>query len=494
MRLHVKSIILIMFGLILFIPNAFAANSVERLDGASRYQVAVNVSEKGWNSADTVIVANGNAYADVLAASPLAYLHNAPILLTENNKLTGPTRDRIKQLGAKKVIIIGGDISVQRNVEHEINKLVGSVERIGGASRYQVAENIAGKLPNQSKAVIANGTAYADSLAIASYAARNKIPILLTTSGAIPQPTLDAMRNKGTSSTIVVGGEISVEKSVYDQLPSPTRIGGASRFEVASNIADKYYSSSKESFISNGYAYADALSGSVLAAKQNRPMLFTDAKTLPEKTKDVIGLKNINSFTVLGGTISVQTNVMNQLNNAGKIIFIDPGHGGSDPGAIGYSGIKEKDVNLAISKKVVKKLDGAGEFTIASRTGDTYPTLDDRVEKANAANANIFISIHANSSDNNNVVGSDTFYYNGSASSKRLAQELQARIPKAMETRDRGISEGNWIKVIDKSNMPAVLAETGFVSNSSDASKLNDPYYQDRVAQAIYDAIKAYYK
>jgi subtilisin family serine protease len=286
---------------------------VERIDGASRYEVAVNVSKKGWSTAETVVVANGHAYADVLAAAPLAYLHNAPILLTENNKLTGPTRDRIKQLKAKKAIIIGGDISIGNNVANEIKKLTGSIERIGGASRYQVAENIANKLPNQSKAVIANGTAYADSLAIASYAARNKIPILLTIAGSLPQPTKSALKNKGTTSTIVTGGEISVEKKVYNELPSPTRIGGNSRFEVAANIAKTYYSSASSSFISNGYAYADALSGSVLAAKQNRPMMFTDAGSLPEITKEVIESKNMKAYTVLGGKKSVSDQVVHQL-------------------------------------------------------------------------------------------------------------------------------------------------------------------------------------
>ncbi|MCY9076810.1 cell wall-binding repeat-containing protein, partial [Bacillus inaquosorum] len=93
-------------------------------------------------------------------------------------------------------------------------------------SRYEVAQNISKKLSSNSKAVIANGTAYADSLAIGSYAARNGIPILLTTASSIPAPTKSAMSSKGTTSTIVVGGEISVSKSVYSQLPSPTRIGG----------------------------------------------------------------------------------------------------------------------------------------------------------------------------------------------------------------------------------------------------------------------------
>ncbi|MDI5791337.1 cell wall-binding repeat-containing protein [Bacillus licheniformis] len=78
----------------------------------------------------------------------------------------------------------------------------------------------------------------------------------------------NAMKSKGTTSTIVVGGEVSISSSVYKQLASPTRIGGSNRYEVAANVVKKYYSSAKNAIISNGYAYADGLTGSVLAAKQ----------------------------------------------------------------------------------------------------------------------------------------------------------------------------------------------------------------------------------
>lgn len=87
------------------------------------------------------------------------------------------------------------------------------------------------------------------------------------------------------------------------------------RYEVAANVVKKYYSSAKNAIISNGYAYADGLTGSVLAAKQNRPMMFTNASSLPTPTREVIGSKNMTTFTVLGGTVSLQSNVVSQLKN-----------------------------------------------------------------------------------------------------------------------------------------------------------------------------------
>ncbi|MGV7097815.1 N-acetylmuramoyl-L-alanine amidase [Bacillus subtilis] len=495
MRIFLKSIPMLILGVVLFVPNAFAANSVTRLDGASRYEVAVNVSKQGWSSASTVVVANGTAYADVLTAAPLAYKYNAPILLTESSKLTAPTKDRISQLKPSKVIVIGGTISVSNNVVSDIKKLgISNVERIGGRSRYEVAQNISKKLSSNSKAVIANGTAYADSLAIGSYAARNGIPILLTTASSIPAPTKSAMNSKGTSSTIVVGGEISVSKNVYSQLPSPTRIGGNSRFEVAANIAKKYYSSSKAAFVSNGYQYADALAGSLLAAKQNRPMLFTDAGSLPTATRTVIGSNSKNTFTVLGGTISVTTNVVNQLKNVivGKKVFVDAGHGGYDSGAVG-NGLKEKDVNLAVAKLVNSKLSNGGAIPIMARSTDVFLELSERVAKAKSNNANLFVSIHANSASPA-ATGTETYYYTKyeSENSKRLATEIQNRLYKALNTQNRGVKIGNF-HVIRESTMPSSLAELAFISNANDASKLKSALYQEKAAQAIYEGIIGYY-
>ncbi|MCY8599716.1 N-acetylmuramoyl-L-alanine amidase [Bacillus spizizenii] len=495
MRIFLKSIPILILAIVLFIPNAFAANSVTRLDGANRYEVAVNVSKQGWSSANTVVIANGTAYADVLTASPLAYKYNAPILLTKSATLTTATKNRISQLKPSKVFVIGGTISVSNNVVNELKKLgVSTVERIGGSSRYEVAQNISKKLSSNSKAIIANGTAYADSLAISTYAARQGIPILLTTEKSIPTATKNAMKSKGTSSTIVVGGEISVPKSIYGQLPSPTRIGGKDRFEVAANIAKKYYSSSKSAFISNGFKYADALAGSALASKQNQPMLFTKAGSLATATKAIIGSNSINNFTVLGGTISVQTAVTNQLKNeiVGKKVFVDAGHGGYDSGAVG-NGLKEKDVNLAVAKLVNSKLSKGGALPVMSRSTDVFLELSERVTKAKSNKADLFVSIHANSASAS-ATGTETYYYTKyeSANSKRLATEIQNRLYKAMNTQNRGVKIGNF-HVIRESTMPSSLVELAFISNANDASKLKSALYQEKAAQAIYEGIIAYY-
>ncbi|MFG6495396.1 cell wall-binding repeat-containing protein [Fictibacillus sp. UD] len=290
----------------------YAAGSVERLDGKDRFDVAVNVSKKGWGSgADTVVIANYNTFADALASSPLALQENGPILLTQANILTKATKDEITRLSPQKVTIVGGPASVTDSVLREIKAIVPSVERIGGKDRFEVALNISKKLDNKQRAVVVNGLKFPDALTIAPYAAKNGIPILLTLQNSIPESTMHALT--GRNSTLVVGGEGSVGPSVFNQLPNRQRIGGKDRFEVATNIIRALNMNSDRSYISTGLTFADALTGSVLAAKNNAPMLLTRPDAIPDTTREIIIEKDIQSFTVLGGAASVQGGVANIL-------------------------------------------------------------------------------------------------------------------------------------------------------------------------------------
>ncbi|TLS38487.1 SpoIID/LytB domain-containing protein [Pseudalkalibacillus caeni] len=284
----------------------------ERLDGSDRFDVAVNVSKEGWTStAGTVIIANYLAFADALAAAPLAYKENAPILLTHPNNLTDATREEIKRLNPERVILIGGTASISTNVGNQVKQLVGNVDRIGGGDRFEVAYNISKDLGTSSKAVIANGLKFPDALAIAPYAAKEGYPILLTLDNRLPTATKSAL--SGKNETLVIGGEGSVGQSVYDQLPGRKRIGGADRYEVATNIVRELNLPAEKAFLATGLTFADALTGSVLAAKQEAPLLLSRPERLPQATLGLITDKSIPNFSVLGGTASISSEVMSTL-------------------------------------------------------------------------------------------------------------------------------------------------------------------------------------
>jgi putative cell wall-binding protein len=276
-----------------------------RITGKDRFEVAVNVSKEGWsNGSETVFLSNYLAFADALSAAPLAYKFNSPILLTRPNELNELTKNEIKRLSPSKIYIIGGSGSINENVVNELKKIIPSIERIDGVDRFEVSYNISKHFTESSNAFVANGLKFPDALSIAPYAAQMMSPILLTKEKDIPQFTAKALIGK--SKTTVIGGTGSVSDLVYRQLPSPKRIGGADRFEVARNIVREFELTSKSTFVATGFTFADALTGSVLAAKEKASLLLTRPDRLPLQLKQTVIEKEINSFTVLGGTGSIQ--------------------------------------------------------------------------------------------------------------------------------------------------------------------------------------------
>lgn len=480
----------------LFVTLEASAGSTTRLGGQDRFDVAINVSKSGWPSASTVVLANWEAFGDALAATPLAYKYNAPMLLTKPGALTPRTKEEIKRLRTKNVIIVGGTISVSNTIVNELKAMGISVKRIAGNSRMEVANNISKELGASSKVVIADGFNFPDALSIAPYAARNGYPILLTNNKHnLEQSTQNLINSRNISQTIISGGPLSVSETVYKSVPNPRRFGGNSRYEVSANIANAYFSSRSNAFVTKGTIFADALTGSVLAAKRNAPILLIESNSIPKPIKSSIANNEFTNFTILGGPISVSESINNMLKKkiVGQTIVIDPGHGGKDPGASG-NGLVEKEIVLDVSKRVNSKLFNSLAKVVMTRESDTYPTLEARVNQAEKSGADMFVSIHVNSFTSGAASGTETWYDStyAAAASKELAEEIQKELVKALGTNDRGVKEGGFY-VVKHTKMPSVLVELAFISNSSDADKLASNTYRQKAADAIYRGIMNYY-
>lgn len=176
----------------------------------------------------------------------------------------------------------------------------------------------------------------------------------------------------------------------------------------------------------------------------------------------------------------------------GKTIFLDPGHGGNDPGAVENGSIYEKTIALSVSNKLKAALESEGATVVTSRTTDTYVALSDRASSANQSGADIFISIHANSWHDAGADGIEVLYersYEGEAS-MRLAQSIQSRLASGLQLRDRGIREEN-LHVLRNTTIPSVLVELGFMSNPSDLNKLQNN--QDEYVNELVNGLKDYY-
>ena len=187
---------------------------------------------------------------------------------------------------------------------------------------------------------------------------------------------------------------------------------------------------------------------------------------------------------------------------SGKTIVLDPGHGGSDPGAIGPTGLQEKQVTLPIAEYLKSILEAKGAKVILTRTTDVdvygphasgVDELQARVNVANANRADAFISIHINSFSNPNVGGIATYYFDGSEQSKKLASAVQGQIAEHSGFNgDRGIQPGN-LYVLRHSLMPSILVELGFISNPKEEGHLKETSTRQEFANELAKGLELYF-
>lgn len=171
-------------------------------------------------------------------------------------------------------------------------------------------------------------------------------------------------------------------------------------------------------------------------------------------------------------------------------IMIDAGHGGRDPGSPGASKKEEKLYTLSLANKVFELLQlEEGILPILTRIDDTFIPTDDRVAMANREQANMFISIHANSFINKNTRGTETYYYN--SNSKLLATILHEHLLKSTGFLDRNVRKMDY-KVVKETTMPAALLEIGYLSNPSEEIIMTSEHMQMKVATSIVNGIKQF--
>lgn len=170
-------------------------------------------------------------------------------------------------------------------------------------------------------------------------------------------------------------------------------------------------------------------------------------------------------------------------------VFLDAGHGGNDPGAVG-NGLREKDIVLNVTKKIGEILKHHGIEVEYSRTTDTFLKLHERANKANRAKAKVFVSVHVNSATNTQARGVETFSYPNSAEGGKLARAIQSSIVSSkIFAHNRGTKTANFA-VLRLTNMPAALVELGFISNKLDAEILKNK--QNEMALAVAKGILNY--
>lgn len=186
-----------------------------------------------------------------------------------------------------------------------------------------------------------------------------------------------------------------------------------------------------------------------------------------------------------------------------KIIYLDPGHGGVDPGSI-YKDIYEKDINLQICLRLQKNLEEMGATVYLTRYDDydlSTPNtrtrkksdLNNRVRLMNDSNADMYISIHLNATNSKKWLGAQTFYDDVNPENKKIAQIMQEELKNNLNT-NREIDEISNMLLNRKVTIPGVLIEVGFLSNDNERYLLKQDSYQEKISQTIVKGILKYYK
>ncbi|HHY79067.1 MAG TPA: N-acetylmuramoyl-L-alanine amidase CwlD, partial [Thermoanaerobacter sp.] len=183
-----------------------------------------------------------------------------------------------------------------------------------------------------------------------------------------------------------------------------------------------------------------------------------------------------------------------------KVVVIDAGHGGPDPGKPGKYGKDEDELNLEIAQKLRELIEESGGIVVMTREDDTLSDsslskdLKNRVVKANEVIADVLISIHLNSFSQSKYKGAQVFYQNNSEKGKLLAELIQQELRNTLDPdNDRMAKSSNSYYLLRNAKMPAVIVECGFMSNPEEEKLLNDENYQYKIAWAIYKGLIHYF-
>ena len=196
--------------------------------------------------------------------------------------------------------------------------------------------------------------------------------------------------------------------------------------------------------------------------------------------------------------------------NTKRAIFLDPGHGGSDSGAV-ENGVREKDLTLSVYNKVSSRLASLGYTVLTSRNTDKDVGLVDRADQANKSNADMFLSIHFNAGGRGTAYGIETYYYKHEQGyepeinkdnhnsperiekSRKLANKIQQNLLYKTGAYDRGVKRASFA-VLRETSIPSILVELGFIDNQEEVNKIKTNEYQEKLADGIVDGIVEYYK
>lgn len=288
----------------------------QRFQGENRAKTAVNVQRHYFANTNKVILVNDNAYPDAISATNVS-MGKYPLLYTGKNSLSIETKSALDKMFLDEIYLMGGVNTISKNVENKLRKNFphAKITRIMGNNRYDTSAESAKTRANTTNLIFAAGTNYADALYATSLAAHQNAPILLVSNEGLSQSTRKFIQSIGNIDNVtIVGGEISVNQSVKNQIESltkkrVTRLAGVDRYESSVEVAKRVNENPAEVITTSGEVFADALVSSTVAQKIKAPILLVKKDVLPLKVREYLRDTNsIYKLTTIGGYNTVTKN------------------------------------------------------------------------------------------------------------------------------------------------------------------------------------------
>ncbi|MGD8194586.1 cell wall-binding repeat-containing protein [Herbiconiux sp. P18] len=293
--------------------------AVNRVMGADRYGVAVQVSQTAFPAgAPVVYLATGANYPDALSAGPAAVHEGGPLLLTPGDSLPAAVRTEIERLKPGKIVVVGGPASVSESVLLELTGIQKHTVRISGADRYEASRNLVRYAFGQVGApavYVATGANFPDALSAGAAGGAHAMPVLLVPgqSGSLDAATRQLLSDLGTARVIVAGGPNSVSPALYQALDEAVgdvqRLSGADRFEASVAINAQAFESADRVFLATGYNFPDALAGTAWAGSTASPLFVVPTDCVPPGVLAQIARLRAREVVLLGGPNSLSAAV-----------------------------------------------------------------------------------------------------------------------------------------------------------------------------------------
>lgn len=286
---------------------------VKNIAGADRYDQAVEVSSLKFTSAKTVYIASGAKYPDALSAGSVAAAHSAPLLLTRAETIPDAVLDEIDRLAPDHVVIVGGEASVSAAVAARIDaRTTAAITRVGGVDRYEVSRTLVTHpefgygTGGSAHAFVVTGRSFPDALTSTPAAAASDSPVLLVDGAATSLAAADlaVLDFLGVTDVVIAGGTASVSSALEAGLTAhfdTVRLAGADRYQAGVAVNRGFFAAAPDLYLASGTAFADALSGGVVAGMEKSPLYVTTPSCLTNEVYYEIGRLAPETVYTLGG-------------------------------------------------------------------------------------------------------------------------------------------------------------------------------------------------